>query len=145
MSEFHIRPATSDDLGMIYSSWSAGQHSCPPWCLEPDELFRPRHRAFMDRCMERGATLVATPPDDDPTGDEILGWLCYEMAGDTLVVHWLYVKNAYREMGVASELLETAAPAYDGPVVATGCSKMMLKWIQKRVEVIFDPGLVGRA
>jgi GNAT superfamily N-acetyltransferase len=44
---------------------------------------------------------------DDQDQSLIMGWLCFELYHDTPVLHYLYVKAIYRNMGVAKELFNS--------------------------------------
>jgi GNAT superfamily N-acetyltransferase len=44
---------------------------------------------------------------DDPT--QILGWVLVEQTRTASIVHYVYVKQVFRHLGIASALLDSAA------------------------------------
>lgn len=92
------RYATEADLRFVRASWfesyRKGGHA-------PDVAF-PTYREGMgriiERCLQAGATLVAFLPE---VPDEVIGWACFT----STALHYVYVKQAYRRLGVAREIL----------------------------------------
>lgn len=100
---FVVRPVAKDDWALIYSSWKKShrgrrkerQRSAVP----PVEYYH-RMQRRIDACLAReGAEVIVACDADDP--DFILGWACVE--GD--VLHYVYVRQAARGLGVARKLL----------------------------------------
>jgi hypothetical protein len=57
--------------------------------------------------IKRGATIQIVCLTSRP--EFILGFVCYEQSADGPVIHYVYVKNGYRENGIASALLKDIA------------------------------------
>lgn len=130
-----LRLATETDLGYIYKSWSNGVYASAPYNRCPEELFRTRQRSHMDKCLDRGTTLVLSPPGDP---DTILGWLCYERTAWQLTVHWINVRNVARGEG-CGRLLMAAAGWREGDTVIVSQWGKQCEWIGERVDLAFDP------
>ena len=62
------------------------------------DLYHAGHGALVDRLLRHSATTVAFLPEEP---DEILGWVCT----DGFILHYVYVKQAYRRRDVATKLL----------------------------------------
>lgn len=60
--------------------------------------------------------LLASNPEDD---QHFLGFIAYEAQSDLLIVHYLYVKQIYRKMGVGRALLEAACGTAQRPIIYT--------------------------
>ena len=132
----------SEDLGLIFSSWSNGAHECVPWNYTPTDRYAPHQLVHMERCVERFDTRVACHFDDP---SEIMAWVCYTFQGGVLVVHWMYVKNLFRKMGMAKSIIDRIAPGYlvsGNPIVMTQWSKHC-KWARQKAHLVFDPYYVA--
>jgi GNAT superfamily N-acetyltransferase len=111
MAEFAIRSHTLTDLALVFSSWL---RSMPPARdVSRDVHFRGQH-ALIEAILARpGALLRVACVPDDP--EVILGWACVEHAphdasGHPSLVHFAYVKDAFRRRGIARALLADVAP-----------------------------------
>jgi len=52
--------------------------------------------------LVRAETCVLCDADEP---DVIFGWICYEHAPTFTVVHYIYVKNAFRKIGLARRMV----------------------------------------
>ena len=88
------------DLAFVYSSWLK---SLRPHSSVYKYLFFKGQHALITRILQAPKTVVTvcTLPD---TPDVILGWVCCQPG----VVHYVYVKADFRQMGLASTLLHAA-------------------------------------
>lgn len=98
MSEIKLRPATTEDFNFITSSWIQSiQHKNIDF-----DTYRTYQNRLIKNILSRAITIVAVP-DDMP--EIITGWICLEN-NQKLTIHWLYVKNIYRKMGIAKKFIE---------------------------------------
>jgi GNAT superfamily N-acetyltransferase len=94
------------DGNFVYSSWlnSYRESAIGGWKSPTGEamalgVYYKRARSRIDALIKRGAELkVACDPEDT---NIILGWMCAEDP----VLHYVYVKEAYRRQGIALSLL----------------------------------------
>lgn len=97
----------SNDKAYIYSTWLRNyKHSSYFAKRIPHSIFFDGHQKIVDHLLSKPETsaLIATPKDDDET---ILGYLVYEKR-EKPIVHFMFVKNAFRAMGVARALFKHA-------------------------------------
>lgn len=105
-----IRLARPSDVNFILNSWLKSYRSSYAVKGVCDTIYyREQKRIIMALVNKPGMALfVASDPDD---ANEIFGWLCAEQraasASPTLVVHYAYVKQAFRRLGILRALLET--------------------------------------
>ena len=95
-----VRDFTENDRAFVYDSWlnSYCDAGVALWGCNRSTFFS-RERRRIDSLLSRGAELkVATVIGE---GSIILGWMCAEPP----VLHYCYVKEAYRRQGVALQLL----------------------------------------
>lgn len=100
-----IRPARKEDINFIFDSWLKSWRKSRYAGVIPNHLYYATYRATIESLVARGAELkVACHPSNE---DHILGWSCTEVTSDGFsVVHYLYVKDCFFNLGVESELLD---------------------------------------
>lgn len=117
-SELVFRPYEPEDRPFIESSWASSYYSA---CRVKDTLspedFHYFHRPLRERFFSRPtATVIVVSPAEDV--DVILGWCAVEVLPNCSVLHYVYVKSAFRrDYGIATELLARSLPR--GPVLHT--------------------------
>ncbi len=97
------RPATTEDLQFVRASWfeSYRHGGKAPSCGY--DIYS-RGQSFLIRQLtDKNSVVVAFHPDQP---DEICGWVCFQPAA----IHYLYVKHAYRRLGIGLQLAQLAAP-----------------------------------
>lgn len=96
-----FRKATPEDLKFVRHSWF---ESYRKGGKAPDtriEFYDHGQNWIMKQAFRRGQVIVAYATE---VPDEICGWTCVE--GE--VLHYVYVKHAYRRLGIATELAKKA-------------------------------------
>lgn len=100
MSEFRIIEGLHDAKNLIYATWlrSYQASSLQAKNIHKDTFFREHHKV-LDGIFARDIIVrLAVLPDDESV---VLGWL----VGEPGVVHYVYVKPAFRRYGIARALL----------------------------------------
>jgi GNAT superfamily N-acetyltransferase len=140
------RPATAIDLPFIMSSWLRSfktSHFAGPI---PNDIYWDTYRLAAERILSRPAArlLVAVNPSERDPEHELYGWLAME-PGEPPVVHYVYVKQAFRRMGVARSLLRAASINLSAPFVYTYRTRDVAAVIRHaRLLARHDPHLVRR-
>lgn len=124
--ELDHRPALPRDAAFVVDSWSDSYRTSYAAGLSPMPLYQKHIREslawlFTER---KPQVLIAYRPDG--TGYDIYGWICFERGLTApqqvreggkfvtrvmpigVVVHYLYVKEAYRRLGIARYLFKVA-------------------------------------
>lgn len=104
-----LRPARPGDASFVINSWLKSYASSDAAKVLPREVYFRGQHGLITAILGREGTrvLVACMADDT---DAILGWACVEGS----VVHFTYVKQTYRRLGVAKRLL--------APLLAQACT-----------------------
>lgn len=93
----------SIDLSFVFSTWLRNYKHSSYFAkrIKPVVFFK-GHQAVVEHILKKPTTKVyiAHPKDDSET---ILGYLACEPSTQT--VHFLFVKDAFRKMGIAKQLL----------------------------------------
>lgn len=115
--EYSFRPYKESDLNFIMSSWGHSYYKgyTYQFMLSPKD-FHLFHRPIRENIMKRPtvATIVCVAKIDP---DLIIGWVAVEKPVDYagIIIHYLYVKEAFKGRGIASELYKSICPSV-GPV-----------------------------
>lgn len=138
---FARRTMEDQDTGLIYGTWLRSLRPHPPWREMRHADFKRHQERVIDRCLNRGETLLAVHPDGEPK----FGWVCYEWRpngdGSEFVLHYIYVRSCYRQHNIASALLQFAGAALGKrPIIATHWTKA-LSYQRERWNIVYDPFL----
>ena len=99
-----IREATPEDLSFIFSSWLKSFRSGLICKHVDNTIYFSEHHKVIERLLKRSTTVMACDPNDPAT---IYGYLCFDRVEGILVVHYAYVKQTFRGMGVLRQLLKS--------------------------------------
>ena len=128
MSEGYVlRPMADGDRAFIINSWLKSYYDTPHVHWVPEgtyyRFYHDRVQQVLDRC---GATIACNEED----ASQIFGWVCR----DGKTIHYVYVKQPYRTMGIAHTLIGQAA----GDIVCTHWTRICE---QSKVTLRYKPGL----
>jgi GNAT superfamily N-acetyltransferase len=115
-----VRPVRDGDWPLIYDTFvrsaGIGQAKLRPEVFKKGKTLGRFHKELayrLDVLKSRDATFkVACDPDDN---DLIMGWA----AGEGPVLHYIYIKTAYRGQGIARELVAELGLANQSPLAYT--------------------------
>lgn len=100
MNEIGIRGLKNLDLAFILSTWLESYRKSPFAHRIKNSVFFPHHRKIAEHLLAKCITRVAHLPDEE---DVILGYICAE---PPKTVHYIFVKDPWRNMHIAKRLLE---------------------------------------
>lgn len=99
---WNIRNAEPDDLAFIYQTWlKSYAASSEIGRSVRQSLFFREYRKVIDRLLFSSGVLIASIHEDDKV---ILGYLVFEPK----VLHYCFIKEAFRFSGIAKSLVEKA-------------------------------------
>ena len=102
--EIEVRLAKQDDLNFIFSCWLRSYRHASQFAKKiSNDIFYKFHHKLIEGIIIRGAQIRIAHPVGDP--DTILGFSCLEMWQEKPVVHFVYIKKAFRNMGIAKKLV----------------------------------------
>lgn len=99
-----LRKVIRADIPFITSSWLESFRNAPMVRGVPNSIYFSYHHKILEELLPRSIVLVACNPADT---DQIVGYICAEVFDNCLVVHYVYVKQPLRRLGVAKKLLDT--------------------------------------
>ena len=124
-----VRLASSSDASLVYSyaDQNKDQHR---------GILYKSHRKIIRNLMEKSITVMAVM-DDDP--NQIFAWMCgLRSKSGPLLVHYCYVKDAFRQLGLAKLLLRHFEHRSGEPVI---CSHKgyVYKSLRDRYNLFYVP------
>lgn len=134
---FTLRPYRASDINLIQNSWSSSYYKGAEYVgfMSPKE-FNQQHRPIREEILRRpSATIIVACNSKDE--DLILGWVLVEKREEPgIVLHYLYVKEAFKGWDVSDELLKKALP--DKPIMVTHMTDRARKIIGKKKALFKD-------
>ena len=98
-----FRPLAYEDKAFVFNSWLKSFRN-GFFCKNVDNtIYFLNHHKIVDSCTLKGKTIVCCNADDPKI---IYGYVCYEEIEGQFVLHYVYVKNIYRKLGLAKQLLQ---------------------------------------
>ena len=122
-SQMKLRGVEAGDLPFIYNSWLKSYRDSPAVRSVPNSIYFAEHHNNLEGILSSALTEVWVACDAEDESN-IRGYVVVEHEGDCEVVHWVYVKQPYRQSGVARALLKCALSDSELPVFYTHYTKM---------------------
>lgn len=124
-----IRHANDQDIPFIFSSWLKSFRDAGLMVRSvPNTIYFTNHHKILQRLIKRSTVYVACDPKDS---SQIYGYIVAEYIDGTFVLHFIYVKQSFRKLGVGRALFNNFK--HDG--TASCCShltkfgeRMLLKY-----------------
>lgn len=141
-----IRHATKEDVSFIYNSWLRSFKDSSPWAkLIPNQVFFDNHKKVVSKLLRDSFVFVACNPD---MADQIFGYIvCQPTVGKVAVVHYVYIKQPYRRLGIGAALFDRMLHACEHdrtfPVVATHATYALEVLNTKRIQIVYNPYVLG--
>lgn len=141
MDAIKVRELGEREHPFLFSSWLNSYRRRSSFARRiTDKVFFSRHHAVIERILQRPSTtvLVATPVGEP---DTFLGYLIVERALGMTILHFAYVKDAWRRMGVMKALV--AAAGIDPNACVFTHRTYDLEWIERKFPaLVYDPYLI---
>lgn len=103
------RPPTPEDLNFITNSWlKSNRSSTFAYYIDREDYYR-IHENLVKIILERSLATIICDPEDH---SHVYGYAVYELNNDVLVLHYLYIKYAYRNFGLAKSCLKAVYPKF---------------------------------
>jgi hypothetical protein len=97
-----IRKATEADVSFIFNSWLKSYRDSFFARGVASNMYFSEHHKVIERILKTCEVYIAC---DDADAMNIYGWACAEFIDNTFVIHYSYVKQMYRFLGIANLLI----------------------------------------
>jgi hypothetical protein len=106
------RELDASTIGFVYDSWLKSLHDGSPALRSMAfARYKPTQKSIIARCVERGAVVVALDPNDGGERRTVYGWACASDDSGVGVLHYAYVVQTRRRVGLGRELVRMAGAA----------------------------------
>jgi predicted GNAT family acetyltransferase len=129
---------SSTDEAFVYSTWLRNYKHSSYFAkrIRPVTFFAGHHNIASHILKKESVKVfVACPKDDIET---ILGYLVCEPDSDKQIIHFVFVKDAFRGLGVARALVE-ASQIDINKIHFTHWTYPVDEFIRKYPDIIYDP------
>jgi hypothetical protein len=100
-----LRHTHAGDIAFIFNSWLESYRGSLHMKNISNTVYYAGHHNLIERIMKRSEAVIACNPEDQT---QIYGYIVYEIITGVLVLHYVYVKQPYRKLGIMKQLLEKA-------------------------------------
>lgn len=138
-----IRAVREDDINFIYSSWLKSHRRSTYAQAMSADVYYDNHKKLLTHLLDRGQILVACNQDDE---EQIFGWIVFEPLKETMILHYVYVKDPYRRLGLANRLFTQARDFIHDvglPVLATH-ETHKFPHLQESWNLIYNPYVLDK-
>lgn len=133
---YAMRDAQPTDLGFIVRGWVREMRHAPWTRYVPNHVYTPTMHELVHRILGPSSVTIAC---DRENAELLLGCIVHERP----MVHWLYVKGAYRGLGIGRALLFSVFGGKPDQVIATQASKLFDDGaLIERYGVLYSPYLL---
>lgn len=138
--EINLRLGRLSDEPFIFSSWLKSYFVGSDFCADMSKTtFYAHHHKIVERILKRSQILIITPKDED---EIILAYMIRELgSGSNIILHYIYVKEAFRGDGLASYLLKQAALPQKSNITHLTNAKNM-EYLRNKYEFNYCPYLM---
>lgn len=139
-----FRHVTDADLALIRSSWMRSLRESQTHRDVEASVYKTNQPLIINGLIRRSLTIMAVNPED-PT--QIFGYVvATPTTSNVCVLHWLYVKSAFRKLGIGSALVREAIHETEAntnyPVCCTYISHNF-NWLKDKLNLVYNPYLVA--
>lgn len=128
---YEIRDYKPEDKAFIMATWLRGIYYGDSWFSQvPKQIFMDNYKKFLEVLIDKGTVKIACLIEDK---DVILGYSV--LSKDFSVIHWVFVKSAFRNQGIGRSLV----PQY--PSSVSHLTKLGKELLVKFVDCVFNPFL----
>lgn len=122
------------DQSFVFNAWLKSYRSQEIFRNIPNQLFFAGQQKVVERLINNHETLVIT--SDDP--NQIIGFVNYEVLGNNIILHYVYVKHAFRRMGIAKEVINKVIPYLGNKPVLFSHETRLPKPILEKYKLVFN-------
>lgn len=98
-----FRDMAAEDNAFVYNSWLKSFRNGTMNRNVDNSIYFHNHHKLIDKILQRSTIVVCCDAKDPKI---IFGYVVYEKIDGQFVLHYIYVKNIYRKLGIAKKLLE---------------------------------------
>lgn len=106
MSEVNIRPIEEDDYAFVYSTWLRSYRFNSVFTRKlTNKVYYEWHHKAIERIFGRGGFCIIACDTSDK--NVVFGYIVGERTSSGDIIHFIYVKKAFRKLGIMAKLLDS--------------------------------------
>jgi GNAT superfamily N-acetyltransferase len=134
-----VRDSVPSDINLVYNSWLKQHYGSAFSQGIPPHVYFTGHRVILNYLTKAAIIKVACSVED---ASHIYGWMCAE-THEVPLVHFVYVKQPYRRMGIATLLLEEYGWSKGGDIIASHYFRGKAFKVYGR-QVVYNPYILHK-
>jgi len=99
-----LRAANSEDVSFIFNSWLKSFRNSFFAKSIANEIYFNSHHKVIEKLIKESKITVACS-ESDP--NQLYGYICAGQVDNFFMLHYIYVKHSFRNMGIAKSLLNS--------------------------------------
>jgi len=137
-SQCRLRPMIEDDLPFLFNSWLKSYRFSHFGEKITTTIYFEDHHKVIDNILKNNKVVMACNPEDP---SQLYGYIVAGREDDILVLHFIYVKHTFRNMGIGKTLLDAVGHSSDVASVYTHHTRMADK-LSAKYNFVYHPYLM---
>jgi len=133
-----IRPMVDEDIPFIFNSWLKSYRFSHFGEKITNTIYFQDHHKVIERIIKNSKTLIACDPEDS---SQLYGYIVAAVEEGILVLHFLYVKHTFRNLGIGKTLLDALGHDKSSAAVYTHHTRMADK-LAAKYNFVYHPYLM---
>jgi len=133
-----LRPIIEDDTAFIFNSWLKSYRFSHFGEKITNTIYFAEHHKVIERLIDNSKVLVACNPEEP---SQVYGYIIGEEVDGIFVLHFIYVKHTFRNMGVGKTLLDAWGHNKEKAGVYTHHTRMADK-LAAKYNFVYHPYLM---
>lgn len=134
-----IRTAMPEEHNFIYNSFIKSGYRSRTMEIIPREIYTLNQHDIITHLLARCEVIVAHQYD---APENLFGYLIYQKVDGVFVIHYAYVKQTFRNLGVFSSLLKAAKYYHTMTAGFYTHSTKAMQHIEQKFNLIYNPYLL---
>jgi ribosomal protein S18 acetylase RimI-like enzyme len=144
LKTLRLRAAKASDEPFIFNSWLVShQDGSPQARFILKKIYFNHHKEIVNKLIQGSNVCIVHPEEDE---DQIIGYMVFKHINDISFIHYIYVKQVFRKMGVARLMIEACfgpRSAEVMPIISTHATSFF-SHLCKTFNLVFNPYYIER-
>lgn len=130
-----LREANSNDVSFIFNAWLKSYRSSPYVKFVNQQIYFAGQHKLIENLIKVCKVIIACNPEDS---EQIYGFMVAEKIESILCIHYIYVKQPFRALGIGKLLLNSVKHDINNPCIYTHFTVVGGKLAEK-YNIYFHP------
>lgn len=138
MLNYLLRGLADEDKPFIYNSFLKNYKQYSDCKYIPNTLYFTNQKLIIDYLLSNSTTIISCFPEEP---SELFGYIIYEHFADSLVIHYMYIRNSFRNKCFAKNLIKDILLPNTNLIIATHITSdfINLRHKMKPIRMIYNP------